>query len=61
MHNINGGKKGMKLFMGKNKFNLKLKEDTTKYGEFICSCYKWLPLDEQKKQARRLENITKPR
>lgn len=51
----------MKLFMGKNKFNLKLKEDTTKYGEFICSCYKWLPLDEQKKQARRLENITKPR
>ena len=45
--------------MSKLRFFLKLKEDSTKYGEFVCSCYKGLPLDEQKKQAKHLENITK--
>lgn len=45
--------------MKKSRFHLKLKEDATKYGEFVCSCYKWLPPEEQKKQAEHLENITK--
>lgn len=45
--------------MKKNRFYLKLKEDSTKYGEFVCSCYKWLTPEEQKEQAKRLENITK--
>lgn len=45
--------------MPKSRFHLKLKEDATEYGEFVCSCYKWLPLDEQKQQAEHLENITK--
>lgn len=34
-------------------------EDATKFGEFVCSCHKWLPLDEQKERTKRLENITK--
>ncbi len=35
------------------------KENTTKYGEFVCSNEKWLSLDRQKEQAIRLANITK--
>ena len=34
-------------------------EDTTKYGEFVPSNYHWLPLDEQKRKAKKIENITK--
>ena len=44
--------------MRKYKYNLSLNENSTKYGEFVCSCYKWLPLDEQKERAKRLEDIT---
>lgn len=39
--------------------NNKTKENTTKFGEFVCSCYKWLPLKKQKETANKLENITK--
>ena len=35
------------------------KEDTTKYGEFVCSAYHWLPVEKQKDQAREMENMTK--
>lgn len=35
------------------------REDTTKYGEFVCSSYHWLPIEKQKEQAKRLANITK--
>lgn len=35
------------------------KEDTTKYGEFVCSEYHWLPVEKQKEQANKMENITK--
>lgn len=34
-------------------------ENTTKYGEFVCSFYQWLPLDKQKEQAEKLVNITR--
>lgn len=34
-------------------------EDTTKYGEFVCTEYQWLTPELQKKQAKKLENITK--
>lgn len=44
--------------MDKDRKDLK-KEDTTKYGEFICSAYHWLPVEKQKEQANRLENVTK--
>ncbi len=35
------------------------KEDTTKYGEFVCSAYHWLPIEKQKEQVSKMENITK--
>ena len=44
--------------MKRNRFYLKLKDDSTKYGEFVCSCHKWLPPDEQKEVAEHLAEIT---
>ena len=35
-----------------------LGEDATKYGEFVCSAFHWLPLKTQKKQAEKLEKMT---
>lgn len=37
------------------------KQNTTKYGEFVCSFYQWLPLDIQKEQTEKLNEITKKR
>ena len=37
----------------------KRKEDTTKYGEFVCSTHHWLPIEEQKQKAKKLSNITR--
>lgn len=34
------------------------KEDTTKYGEFVCSAYHWLPPEVQQERAKVLEDIT---
>ncbi|MBP3256358.1 MAG: hypothetical protein J6M60_07765 [Clostridia bacterium] len=34
-------------------------EDTTKYGEFIPSCFNWITIEKQKEKVRELENITK--
>ena len=33
-------------------------EDATMYGEFVCSAFRWLPLQEQKRNAKHLENVT---
>ena len=35
------------------------KENTTMFGEEVCSEFVWLPLDKQKENADRLSNITK--
>ena len=35
------------------------KEDTTKYQEFVCSTYHWLPIEKQKDQAKEMANMTK--
>lgn len=35
-------------------------EDTTKYGEFVSSYFAWLTLERQKKNAKEMENMTKP-
>lgn len=35
------------------------KENTTKFGEQVCSEFVWLPIDKQKENAKRLERITK--
>jgi len=34
-------------------------EDMTKYGEFVCSTFHWLPIEKQKEQAERMVDITK--
>ena len=34
------------------------KENTTKYGEQVCSEFAWLPLDKQKERAKKLSEIT---
>lgn len=36
------------------------KDNTTKYGEFVCTEYHWLPIDKQKEQAEKMQTITKP-
>lgn len=35
------------------------KEDMTKYGEFVCSAYHWLPVEKQKEQVAKMEEVTK--
>ena len=32
-------------------------EDTTEYGEFVCSFDAWLPIEEQKKNAEFMEHL----
>lgn len=34
-------------------------ENTTMYGEQVCSEFAWLPLDKQKEKANKLNEITK--
>lgn len=43
----------------KKNINNNNSEDRTKYGEFVSSYFAWLPLSEQKENAKKLENITK--
>lgn len=43
-----------------NKYRTKGKEiikDTTEYGEFVCTFDGWLPIEEQKKNAERMEHL----
>ncbi len=35
-----------------------MEEDFTKCGEFVCSYFAWVPLDEQRKNADKLCKIT---
>lgn len=30
------------------------KHNVTKYGEFVCTEFEWLPVDKQKEQAKKL-------
>jgi len=39
--------------------NKELWDDTTKYGEFVCSYFAWISLKEQKKRTKELEDMTK--
>lgn len=45
--------------MKENEKQTHKKENTTKYGEQVCSEFAWLPLDKQKEKAEKLEKITK--
>ena len=38
--------------------NMESTEDVTKYGEFVSSYFAWLTLEKQKKQAKKMENMT---
>lgn len=38
--------------------NMEQAEDVTKYGEFVSSYFAWLTLEQQKKQAKDMENMT---
>ena len=42
---------------GKNK--RLYKENTTKYGEFVCSLDNWLPIEKQKERSEKLASVTK--
>lgn len=35
-----------------------LKETISRYGQFIPTFDAWLPIEKQKKQAKKMENIT---
>lgn len=34
-------------------------DNVTKYGEFVCTEFAWLPLDKQKENAKKFDKITK--
>ncbi len=36
-----------------------MKEDTTKYGEFVSSYFAWLSLPKQKSKTKEMEKMTK--
>ena len=40
-------------------WNLETEEDVTKYGEFVCSYFAWISLEDQKENTKKFENITK--
>lgn len=39
--------------------DLEIGEDTTKYGEFVCSYFAWLPPKSQKEKAKEMKEMTK--
>ncbi len=43
----------------KSKFKEEIGEDATLYGEFVCSYHHWLPIEKQKEQARKMQEVTK--
>lgn len=44
--------------MEENDISIK-KDNTTKYGEWVCSQFAWLEPDKQKENALRFDDITK--
>lgn len=52
-------KKDSKGYKTNNIFYSEIGEDATKYGEFISTYFAWIPLDKQKENAARMEDITK--
>lgn len=44
--------------MSKKNKGLKV-EDTTKYGETVCSEFNWLPPDKQKENTEKFDKMTK--
>ena len=34
-------------------------DNVTKYGEFVCSQFEWLPIDKQKEKTNKMNEMTK--
>jgi len=51
-------KKDVCFFM-RRKRNLYIENNVTKYDEFVCSEFVWLPINKQKENAERLEEMTR--
>lgn len=34
-------------------------ENATKYGEFVCTQFAWLPIDKQKEKTNEMDKMTK--
>ena len=47
-----------KIKSEKEKYDIELGEDITKYGEFISSYFAWISPSEQKERATELQNMT---
>ncbi len=47
-----------KIKSEKEKYDIELGEDITKYGEFISSYFAWISPSEQKERAIELQNMT---
>lgn len=43
----------------KSKKNYINKNNVTMYDEFVCTAFNWLPINKQKENARRLEQMTR--
>jgi len=43
----------------RNKRNLYNENNVTKYDEFVCSEFVWLPINKQKENAKRMEEMTR--
>lgn len=43
----------------RNKRHIFNENNVTKYDEFVCSEFVWLPINKQKENAKRLEEMTR--
>lgn len=43
----------------REEFGVEVGEDATKYGEFMCSYFAWIPLPKQKEKAEEMQQMTK--
>lgn len=55
IYSIIANTKKEELFMDKKE----KKDNVTLYGENVCTEFEWLPLDKQKENAKKFDNITK--
>ncbi len=57
---INNEKKLEKerIYEERKRLRIESGEDTTKYGEFVCSYFAWLTPEEQKRKAESMSEMT---
>lgn len=52
-------KKQNNVKYSKQKFEIEVGEECTKYGEFVSSYFAWIPLPVQKEKAEEMQKMTK--